>query len=166
MTVCQEAICMAATNYPLNSCPKIHSAIVQTFTLSYHCLKSYHLKCLLFKASALWADAFYKSKCLSVCPSVCPCVRLFTFEVPFNGLFAPTSRSRKSNIFRDSESLGKSNGKKWSSIWKFLFGSGLKLPRNYFFFCWFCLTKQGGNHASRWIRDLWSKGVSLILAYL
>jgi hypothetical protein len=22
-----------------------------------------------------------------------------------------------------------------------------------------------GNHASRWIRDLWSKGVSLILAY-
>ena len=34
------------------------------------------------------------------------------------------------------------------------------------FFCWFCLTKHGGNHASRWIRDLWSKGVSLILAYL
>ena len=33
------------------------------------------------------------------------------------------------------------------------------------FFCWFCLTKNGGNHASRWIRDLWSKGVSLILAY-
>ena len=24
----------------------------------------------LFKASALWADAFYKSKCPSVCPSV------------------------------------------------------------------------------------------------
>ena len=23
-----------------------------------------------------------------------------------------------------------------------------------------------GNHASRWTRDLWSKGVSLILAYL
>ena len=30
----------------------------------------------LFKASALWADAFYKSKCPSVCLSVCPCVRL------------------------------------------------------------------------------------------
>ena len=28
---------------------------------------------------------------------------------------APTSRSRMSNIFRDSESLGKSNGK-WSKI--------------------------------------------------
>ena len=25
----------------------------------------------LFKASALWADAFYKSKCPSVCVSVC-----------------------------------------------------------------------------------------------
>ena len=34
----------------------------------------------------------------------------------FNGLFALTSRSRMSNIFRDSESLGKSNGKKWSQI--------------------------------------------------
>ena len=34
----------------------------------------------------------------------------------FNGLFAPTSRNRISNIFRDSEFLGKSNGKKWSQI--------------------------------------------------
>ena len=70
----------------------------------------------IFKASALWADAFYKSKCpsvrVSVCPSVCPSVCLFTFEVLFNGHFAPTSRSRMSNMFRDSESLGKSNGKK------------------------------------------------------
>ena len=48
--------------------------------------------------------------------SVCTFVRLFTFEVPFNGLFAPTSRSRMSNIFRDSESLRKSNGNKWSHI--------------------------------------------------
>ena len=53
----------------------------------------------------------------------------FTFEVPFNGLFAPTSQSRMSNIFRDSESLGKSNGKKWSHIWTFFLGSGLKSPR-------------------------------------
>ena len=83
----------------------------------------------IFKASALWADAFYKSKCLSVCLSVCPCVCLFTFEVPFNGLFAPTSQSPMSNIFRDLESLGKSNGKKWSNIWTFLFGSCLKSPR-------------------------------------
>ena len=88
----------------------------------------------LFKASALWADAFYKSKCPSVCLSVCVSVCLFTFEVPFNGLFAPTSRSWMSNIFRDSESLGKSNRKKWSNIWTFLFGSGLKSPRKKSFF--------------------------------
>ena len=61
----------------------------------------------IFKASALWADAFSKS----ICPYVC-----HTFEVPFNGLFAPTFRSQMSNIFRDSESLGKSNGKKWCHI--------------------------------------------------
>ena len=58
----------------------------------------------------------------------------FTFGVPFNGLFAPTSRSRMSNIFRDSESLGKSNGKKWSQIWTFLFENCLKLPRKKKFF--------------------------------
>ena len=28
-----------------------------------------------------------------------------------------------------------------------------------------CPTKHDGNHASRWIRDFWSKGVSLILSY-
>ena len=66
---------------------------------------------------------------LSVCPSVRVSVCLFTFEVQFNGLFSPTFRSRMSNIFRDSESLGKSNGKKWSQIWTFLFEHCLKLPR-------------------------------------
>ena len=55
---------------------------------------------VLFKASALWADAFYKSKRPSVCPCVCPSVCVFTFEVPFKRLFAPTSQSRMSNIFR------------------------------------------------------------------
>ena len=39
-----------------------------------------------------------------------------TFEVPFKRLFAPTSQSWMSNIFRESESLGKSSGKKWSQI--------------------------------------------------
>ena len=64
----------------------------------------------------------------------------FTFDVPFNGLFSPTSRSWMSNIFRDSESLGKSNWKKWSNIWTFLFGSGLKSrAKKKKKFCWFCL---------------------------
>ena len=91
--------------------------------------------CVFFKALALWADAFYKSKCWSVCVFVRLCVCLFTFEVPFNGIFAPTFCSQMSNIFKDSESLGKSNGKKWSNIWKFLFGNGLKLTyKKKFFF--------------------------------
>ena len=33
--------------------------------------------------------------------------------------------------------------------------------KKMYFFCWFYLT----NHSSRGIKDLWSKGVSLILAY-
>ena len=41
---------------------------------------------------------------------------LLRFLVCFKGLFAPTSWSQMSNIFRDSESLGKSNGKRWSQI--------------------------------------------------
>ena len=45
---------------------------------------------------------------------VCVFVRVFTFEVPFKHLFAPTSQSWMSNIFRNSESVWKSNGKKWS----------------------------------------------------
>ena len=39
-------------------------------------------------------------------------------------------------------------------------------PKKRFFFGGFSFSKHGGNHASRWIRDLWSKGISLILAYL
>ena len=99
----------------------------------------YFSEILFFKASALWADAFYKSKCTSVRVSVC----LFTFEVPFKRLFAPTSRSRMSNILRDSESLGKSNGKKWSQIWTFLFKNCLKSPRKkkVFFFTFFGLLR-------------------------
>ena len=59
---------------------------------------------------------------------------LLRFSVFFNGLFAPTSRSRMSNIFRDSESLGKSNDKKWSQIWTFSFENCLKSPRKKKFF--------------------------------
>ena len=94
----------------------------------------------------------------NVCPCVCLCVCLFTFEVPFRRFFAPIFRSRMSNIFRDSESLGKSNGKKWSQIWTFLFGNGLKLAnKKIVFFYWSSHTKNGGNHASWWIIDLWLK---------
>ena len=176
---------------------------------------------LIFKASVLRADAFYKSKCPSVCPSVCLFVCMFTFEVPFKRLFAPTSWSRMSNIVKDSESLEKSSGKKWSQIWTYLFENCLKSPRKKksffvfvadfalqnmvktmlpdgletsgrrayryfgislirfwvfaFWMIFFRFSKQigflgilgpTGNHAFRWIRDLWLKGISLILACL
>ena len=67
---------------------------------------------------------------MSVCLSMCLCVRLFTFEVLFKHLFAPTSQSRMAKIFRDSEYLGK--WKEWKEVvsdLNILFGSGLKLPR-------------------------------------
>ena len=118
----------------------------------------------IFKALALWADALYKSKCPSVCPSVCLLVRLSMCSLLRYRLnvFWPPLPEVVCQI-----SLGKCNGKKWFQIWTFLFESGLKSPRKKkFVFCWFCLTKVGGNNTSGWIRDLWLKGVSLILAYL
>ena len=63
--------------------------------------------------------------CLSICLSVC----LFTFEVPLKHFVAPTSQSWMSKSFRDSESLGKSNEKKWSQIGKLLLIKGVKLLR-------------------------------------
>ena len=53
---------------------------------------------------------------------------MLTFEVPLKRLFAPTSRSRMSIFFSDSESFGKSNEKKWSHIRKLLLTKGVKLP--------------------------------------
>ena len=66
--------------------------------------------------------------------SVCLSVSVFTFEVPFKRLFAPTSQSWMSRNFKDSESFGKSNGKKWSQIWNILIIKGVKLPCNTFFY--------------------------------
>ena len=51
------------------------------------------------------------------------------FEVPFKRLFAPTSPSRMSNIFRDSESLWKSYGKKLSQNLKKIPIKGVKSLR-------------------------------------
>ena len=78
---------------------------------------------IVFKAYALWADAFYMQivrPCvrLHVCLFVCLFIRLLTFEVPFECLFVPTSQSRMSKIFCDLESSRKNIGKKWSDIKK------------------------------------------------
>ena len=121
---------------------------------------------LLFKASALRADAFYKSKCPSVCPSVCWSVcSLLRYRL---NVFLPPLLEVRCPIFLEI----------WNSWGKIVERSGLRYEnfclkivencraKKKFDFCWFCLTKLDGNHASRWIRDLWSKGVSLILTYL
>ena len=54
-----------------------------------------------------------RSSSRNVCLSVC------LYDVPFHVIyfeayFSPTSQSRMSKIFRDSESFGKSSGNKWS----------------------------------------------------
>ena len=115
--------------------------------------------------SALWADSVYKS----ICPSVCPCVRLSVCVcVHFNGLFAPTSRSRMSNTFRDSESLGKSNRKKWSHIWTFLFENCQKSPRKKkFLFCWFAGLFQWGGYITTWggYIEIWVGYIGMMRLY-
>ena len=107
----------------------------------------------IFKASALWANAFYKSICPYACLSVCVFVCVFTFEVPFQRLFAPTSLSQMSKIVRDSESLGKSNGKKWSPIWKLFVITRVKLLREKSLF----LGEFGAGYYTTRIRRLYNK---------
>ena len=119
---------------------------------------------ILTSFSKLWPSG----RCF---PYVCLCVSVFvcvfTFEVPFKRPFASISRSRMSKVFGDSQLLGKSNGKKWSQIWKLLLKKGVKLRRTKkLAFCSFSIAKHGRHHAPWWIRDLWSKGISIILAYL
>ena len=90
---------------------------------------------------ALSQNYFCQNVRLSVRLSVCLSICVLTFEVPFKRFFAPISQSRMSNIFRDSESLGKSNGKNWSQIWTFLFESCLKSPHKKSFFLLILLYK-------------------------
>ena len=51
----------------------------------------------------------------------------------------PHFQSPMSKLFRFSESLGKTNGKKWSQIWIILLIKGVKPPRNFFFIFFFYL---------------------------
>ena len=59
---------------------------------------------VLFKASALWVDAYYKSKCPFVSLFVC----LFTFEVPFKLLPKLDVQS-----FQSFGIFGEKYGNKW-----------------------------------------------------
>ena len=90
------------------------------------------------------------SVCLRVCVSLLPIYALMY-------MFAPTSRNRMSKIFRDSESLGKSSGKKWSQNRNFYSESGLKLPRKKkFFLYWFCLILCGRTGVEPILLHVWS----------
>ena len=112
---------------------------------------------LLFspKALALWADAFYKLICPYLCLSMCVFVWALTFEVPLKRLFAPTSQSQMSKNFRDLESVGKRNVKKWSYIWKLL------LIKKSWFLGTFCkdqeVIQQGLGGFTTRIRRLYNK---------
>ena len=78
-------------------------------------------------ASALWADAFYKSKCASVRPSV----HLFVCSLlryRLNVFLPPLPKVGCPIFLKVQNPWGKSYGKKWSQIGTFLFGSGLKSP--------------------------------------
>ena len=69
----------------------------------------------IVKASALWADAFYKL----ICPSFCPCVRLSVCSLVRYRLnvFFPRLSEVGCPIFLEIWNPGgKSNGKKWSQI--------------------------------------------------
>ena len=124
-------------------CSKVE---VFVHTLSFHIIVFFYLvffcfPLLLNKDICDFQSIGHMSICPYVC--VCVCVRQFTFEVSFNGLFAPTSQSRMFKIFRDSKFLGKSNAKKWSQIWRLLLKNGVKLPRKKSLYLGeFCLTEQ------------------------
>ena len=81
----------------------------------------------LYRFSKHWPS--WPMLSISQCVRPCVCVLFcWFFEVPFKHLFSPTSQSGKSKNFRDSESFGKSNGKKWSQIWKLLLIKSVKSP--------------------------------------
>ena len=86
------------------------------------------------------ADAFYKSRYLSVCLSVC-----HTFSLRFT-VFLPPLPDVQCLNFLDIMNPWESNGKKWSQIWTYLLKNGLKSPRQkkFFtdFFHWFTPFKR------------------------
>ena len=128
-----------------------------------HCASSWYYYLVNKNMANIWFTSFHRIGplgrfdlvvAISVC--LCLCVSVPFHVVYFEAYFAPTSQSWMSNIFRDSEFMGKSAGKKWSQNWTFILGCGLKSPRKKkFVFCWFCLIKHGGNNASQWITSGW-----------
>ena len=71
---------------------------------------------------------------MSVCVSVCPCVRLSVCSLLRYSLNLILLALPKIGCFRDLESLGKSSGMKWSQVWTFWLKNGFKLSQRKKFF--------------------------------
>ena len=105
---------------------------------------------------------------LSVRLSVCSLLRY-----RLNVFFPPLPKVGYPIILEIRNPWGKVMERSGLRFEQFLFESCLKSPRNFFGWFFPFFKKIGflgilgppGNHASRWIRDLWLMGVSLILAY-
>ena len=82
------------------------------------------------------------------------------FELPIKRLFGPTSQSQMTKIFRDSESWRKSNGNKWSQIWKLLLKKGCKIATEKKFV--FGRILQGSGGFTTRIRRLYNKDQEVI----
>ena len=115
---CLQSPWKSAENSCHNSYTENHSAMecvnFMHWVKSAYCIL-FTLNCLLF--SKHWPSGPMLSISWNlVCVSVCLSLHLFIFEVPFKRNFAPTAQCWMSKNFWDSDSLGKTNGKKWCQI--------------------------------------------------
>ena len=69
----------------------------------------------LFKESALWADSFYKLKCLYVCVSVCVFVR-YTLSLCLTVILPPLPKVHCPNFLDFRNPWGKVRQKKISDL--------------------------------------------------
>ena len=99
-------------------------------------LKPHYTLIITFRFSSNRPTGQIRSSSRIVCLCVCLCVFLFIpfHVVYFEAFFAPISQSWMFKVFRDSESSGKSAGKKWSQNWTFLLWCVLKSKRKKKFF--------------------------------
>ena len=115
-----------------------HKAFITKYTIHYYYVL--YLLYLLFKYFFLVkANAFYKSKCFSVCLFVCLCVcSLLMYRL--TNILPPLPKVGCQKFLEIRNSRGKRNGKKWSQILKLILIKGVKSPRKKkCFFGEFCL---------------------------
>ena len=118
---------------PNTCCCRIASICMLTNSFSGHGLNSLPL----FKASALWADAFYKSKCPSVCLSVCVFVcSLLRYRLT---VFLPPLPKVRCPIFLEIRNpWGKVKTRSGLTFEHFVWKWSKIAEKKKVFFCWFC----------------------------